>query len=81
MLNAKEMYEEFFRGDDTVTPFEALSLRTQDRWRTLAEACDEPKLPALLRDVESLQDVPGDTVEALRRNLQERVLAIRSAYT
>lgn len=41
-MNAKQLYEEFFHGDETVMPFEALSSRTQDRWRRLEAVVNAP---------------------------------------
>lgn len=55
MLNAKEMYEEFFRGDETVTPFEALSSRTKDNWRRLASASQAPG-PEWSSDLQGVRD-------------------------
>jgi len=69
MLTAKEMYETF-HSDEAVIPFEALSLRTQDRWKELAVAAEA--------DVAKDQQ---EQKEQLVHDLNRALSAVRSACT
>lgn len=67
-MNAKQLYEEFFHGDETVMPFEALSSRTQDRWRRLEAVVNAPG-PDWAEELQGVREAP-------RAEVRSEVLAV-----